>query len=117
MNDYILYLQVIEALLNVDRLLGLLMDGLKQKNLHRCVNLVLLSDHGEQHVTTTHSRIVLYTQWSLRSTVESVALFSTQHSDETVDWKVTCCFSSYWSKGPRGEMYSTRETMFLRDKH
>lgn len=39
--------QVIEALLKVDRLLGLLMDGLKQRNLHRCVNIILLSDHGE----------------------------------------------------------------------
>uniref|UniRef100_A0A8C1VB22 Ectonucleotide pyrophosphatase/phosphodiesterase 1 n=1 Tax=Cyprinus carpio TaxID=7962 RepID=A0A8C1VB22_CYPCA len=39
--------QVIEALLNVDRLLGMLMEGLKERQLHRCVNLVLVSDHGE----------------------------------------------------------------------
>jgi len=39
--------QVIEALLNVDRLIGQLMDGLKQRHLDKCVNLVLLSDHGK----------------------------------------------------------------------
>lgn len=38
--------QVIEALQRVDRVLGMLMDGLRQRNLHRCANLVVLSDHG-----------------------------------------------------------------------
>ncbi|KTF89556.1 hypothetical protein cypCar_00016788 [Cyprinus carpio] len=38
--------QVIEALLNVDRVIGLLMEGLKQRQLHKCVNLVLVSDHA-----------------------------------------------------------------------
>uniref|UniRef100_A0A8C7G3V6 Ectonucleotide pyrophosphatase/phosphodiesterase 1 n=1 Tax=Oncorhynchus kisutch TaxID=8019 RepID=A0A8C7G3V6_ONCKI len=50
--------QVIEALLNVDRLLGLLMDGLKQKNLHRCVNLVLLSDHGMEEASCKKAAFV-----------------------------------------------------------
>lgn len=39
--------QVIEALLNVDKMMGLLMEGLKQRQLHKCVNVILLSDHGE----------------------------------------------------------------------
>ena len=39
--------QVREALQNVDLIVGSLMEGLKQRGLHRCVNLVLLSDHGE----------------------------------------------------------------------
>ncbi|XP_062324302.1 ectonucleotide pyrophosphatase/phosphodiesterase family member 1 [Osmerus eperlanus] len=43
--------QVIEALLKVDRLLGLLMDGLKQRNLHLCVNIILLSDHGMEEAS------------------------------------------------------------------
>uniref|UniRef100_A0A673GGV4 Ectonucleotide pyrophosphatase/phosphodiesterase family member 1-like n=1 Tax=Sinocyclocheilus rhinocerous TaxID=307959 RepID=A0A673GGV4_9TELE len=43
--------QVIEALLNVDRLLGMLMDGLKERQLHRCVNLVLVSDHGMEEAS------------------------------------------------------------------
>uniref|UniRef100_A0A672RX32 Ectonucleotide pyrophosphatase/phosphodiesterase family member 1-like n=1 Tax=Sinocyclocheilus grahami TaxID=75366 RepID=A0A672RX32_SINGR len=43
--------QVIEALLNVDRLLGMLMDGLEERQLHRCVNLVLVSDHGMEEAS------------------------------------------------------------------
>uniref|UniRef100_A0A8C8JQ96 SMB domain-containing protein n=1 Tax=Oncorhynchus tshawytscha TaxID=74940 RepID=A0A8C8JQ96_ONCTS len=50
--------QVIEALLNVDRLLGFLMDGLKQKNLHHCVNLVLLSDHGMEEASCKKAAFV-----------------------------------------------------------
>ncbi|XP_069462787.1 ectonucleotide pyrophosphatase/phosphodiesterase family member 3 isoform X2 [Ambystoma mexicanum] len=37
---------VIQALLLADRTVGMLMDGLKQRNLHNCVNLILLADHG-----------------------------------------------------------------------
>ncbi|MGH0131109.1 UNVERIFIED_CONTAM: hypothetical protein FKN15_009751 [Acipenser sinensis] len=36
---------VIQALIRVDKMVAMLMDGLKQRNLHNCVNLVLLSDH------------------------------------------------------------------------
>ncbi|KAJ7988030.1 hypothetical protein DPEC_G00319400 [Dallia pectoralis] len=43
--------QVVTALMKVDRLLGVLMDDLKQINLHRCVNLVLLSDHGMEEAS------------------------------------------------------------------
>uniref|UniRef100_A0A8C7II89 SMB domain-containing protein n=1 Tax=Oncorhynchus kisutch TaxID=8019 RepID=A0A8C7II89_ONCKI len=54
----IIFFQVIEALLNVDRLLGFLMDGLKQKNLHHCVNLVLLSDHGMEEASCKKAAFV-----------------------------------------------------------
>ncbi|KAM9316145.1 ectonucleotide pyrophosphatase/phosphodiesterase family member 3 [Gastrophryne carolinensis] len=37
---------VIKALLRADQTVGMLMDGLKQRNLHNCVNLVLVADHG-----------------------------------------------------------------------
>ncbi|XP_048452966.1 ectonucleotide pyrophosphatase/phosphodiesterase family member 3 [Rhincodon typus] len=37
---------VIEALQSVDQMIGMLMDGLKQKNLHKCVNLIIVADHG-----------------------------------------------------------------------
>ncbi|XP_071997618.1 ectonucleotide pyrophosphatase/phosphodiesterase family member 1 [Engystomops pustulosus] len=37
---------VITALMKVDQLVGLLMDGLKQMNLDKCVDILLLSDHG-----------------------------------------------------------------------
>lgn len=44
--------QVVEALLKVDEIMRLIMDGLKQRKLHKCVNLVLLSDHGNYIVMT-----------------------------------------------------------------
>ncbi|KAM6279086.1 ectonucleotide pyrophosphatase/phosphodiesterase family member 3 [Porphyrio hochstetteri] len=37
---------VIKALQLADETLGMLMDGLKQRNLHNCVNLIVLADHG-----------------------------------------------------------------------
>uniref|UniRef100_A0A8C5L775 Ectonucleotide pyrophosphatase/phosphodiesterase family member 3 n=1 Tax=Jaculus jaculus TaxID=51337 RepID=A0A8C5L775_JACJA len=37
---------VIKALQLVDSALGMLMEGLKQRNLHNCVNIILLADHG-----------------------------------------------------------------------
>lgn len=38
--------EVIRALQRVDTMVGMLMDGLKELNLHRCLNLILVSDHG-----------------------------------------------------------------------
>ncbi|KAJ6660079.1 hypothetical protein lerEdw1_018005 [Lerista edwardsae] len=38
--------QTVSALQLADRTLGMLMEGLKQRNLHKCVNLIVLSDHG-----------------------------------------------------------------------
>ncbi|KAM4772150.1 ectonucleotide pyrophosphatase/phosphodiesterase family member 1 [Rhinophrynus dorsalis] len=37
---------VIKALMDVDRIVGMLMDGLKELQLDKCVNLILISDHG-----------------------------------------------------------------------
>ncbi|XP_071597009.1 ectonucleotide pyrophosphatase/phosphodiesterase family member 3 [Heliangelus exortis] len=37
---------VIKALQQADQALGMLMDGLKQRNLHNCVNLIVVADHG-----------------------------------------------------------------------
>ncbi|KFP28793.1 Ectonucleotide pyrophosphatase/phosphodiesterase family member 3, partial [Colius striatus] len=37
---------VIKALERADQALGMLMEGLKQRNLHKCVNLIVLADHG-----------------------------------------------------------------------
>ncbi|XP_077342987.1 ectonucleotide pyrophosphatase/phosphodiesterase family member 3 isoform X1 [Lithobates pipiens] len=37
---------VILSLLRADRTVGMLMDGLKQRNLHNCVNMILVADHG-----------------------------------------------------------------------
>ncbi|XP_023187099.1 ectonucleotide pyrophosphatase/phosphodiesterase family member 2-like [Xiphophorus maculatus] len=43
------------TLIAVDRIVGQLMDGLKQMNLHRCVNIILVGDHGmeEAHCDRT----------------------------------------------------------------
>ncbi|KAM8946615.1 ectonucleotide pyrophosphatase/phosphodiesterase family member 1 [Pelodytes ibericus] len=38
--------EVIKALMNVDRIVGMLMDGLKQLQLDKCINILLVSDHG-----------------------------------------------------------------------
>ncbi|XP_053315668.1 ectonucleotide pyrophosphatase/phosphodiesterase family member 1 isoform X2 [Spea bombifrons] len=38
--------EVIKALMNVERIVGMLMDGLKQMQLDRCINILLVSDHG-----------------------------------------------------------------------
>ncbi|KAM5229225.1 ectonucleotide pyrophosphatase/phosphodiesterase family member 3 [Ctenodactylus gundi] len=37
---------VVKALQLVDNAFGMLMEGLKQRDLHNCVNLILLADHG-----------------------------------------------------------------------
>ncbi|XP_021076781.1 ectonucleotide pyrophosphatase/phosphodiesterase family member 3 [Mus pahari] len=37
---------VIKALQSVDNAFGMLMEGLKQRNLHNCVNIIVLADHG-----------------------------------------------------------------------
>lgn len=39
-------LQLILALQNIDRIMGQLMNGLKQIGLHRCLNIIILADHG-----------------------------------------------------------------------
>ncbi|KFO86516.1 Ectonucleotide pyrophosphatase/phosphodiesterase family member 3, partial [Buceros rhinoceros silvestris] len=44
---------VIKALQVADQTLGMLMDGLKQRNLHNCVNLIVLADHGMEKTYCT----------------------------------------------------------------
>ncbi|VTJ81484.1 Hypothetical predicted protein [Marmota monax] len=38
--------KLLKALQLVDSTFGLLMEGLKQRNLHNCVNIIILADHG-----------------------------------------------------------------------
>lgn len=40
-------LQLVLALQDIDRIMGQLMDGLKQIGFHRCLNIIVLADHGE----------------------------------------------------------------------
>ncbi|XP_072913364.1 ectonucleotide pyrophosphatase/phosphodiesterase family member 3-like [Hemitrygon akajei] len=41
--------EVVEALQLVDRIVGMLMDELKKRNLHKCVNLIIVADHGMEN--------------------------------------------------------------------
>lgn len=45
------FLQVILALQGVDKIIGQLMNGLKQIGLHRCLNIIILADHGNEQYT------------------------------------------------------------------
>ncbi|XP_034980856.1 ectonucleotide pyrophosphatase/phosphodiesterase family member 2 isoform X2 [Zootoca vivipara] len=38
--------KMLHPLREIDKILGQLMDGLKQLNLHRCVNIIFVGDHG-----------------------------------------------------------------------
>uniref|UniRef100_A0A8C3VMQ8 Ectonucleotide pyrophosphatase/phosphodiesterase family member 3 n=1 Tax=Catagonus wagneri TaxID=51154 RepID=A0A8C3VMQ8_9CETA len=59
---------VIQALQLVDYTFGLLMEGLKQRNLDNCVNIILLADHGmdqtfcekQEYMTDYFSQINFY---------------------------------------------------------
>uniref|UniRef100_A0A673LLY7 Ectonucleotide pyrophosphatase/phosphodiesterase family member 2-like n=1 Tax=Sinocyclocheilus rhinocerous TaxID=307959 RepID=A0A673LLY7_9TELE len=48
-------LQLDSALKDIDKVIGQLMNGLKQMKLHRCVNIILVGDHGmeEAHCDRT----------------------------------------------------------------
>lgn len=44
----------------IDRIVGQLMNGLKQMKLHRCVNIILVGDHGTDDLTQTHTLVLLF---------------------------------------------------------
>lgn len=61
--DLLLFIQIVLALEKVDRILGMLMDGLKVRNLHKCANIIIASDHGEVNTHfhfTCHVTAFLY---------------------------------------------------------
>ena len=37
-----------QALVEADRIIGIMMDGLKQRRLENCVNIIMLADHGKR---------------------------------------------------------------------
>ncbi|XP_053100092.1 ectonucleotide pyrophosphatase/phosphodiesterase family member 2 isoform X3 [Hemicordylus capensis] len=43
--------EMLGPLRDIDKVLGQLMDGLKQLNLHRCVNIIFVGDHGMEEAT------------------------------------------------------------------
>ena len=46
-NTQMMLSQVNQSITMVDNTLGLLLDGLKERNISDCVNLIITSDHGE----------------------------------------------------------------------
>ncbi|XP_032414781.1 ectonucleotide pyrophosphatase/phosphodiesterase family member 2-like [Xiphophorus hellerii] len=46
------------TLIAVDRIVGQLMDGLKQMKLHRCVNIILVGDHGMEEAHCDHTEFL-----------------------------------------------------------
>ena len=46
-NEIPFHCQVNEALREVDEAVGKLMDGLVERELHDCVNVIVVADHGE----------------------------------------------------------------------
>uniref|UniRef100_A0A3Q1JXN9 SMB domain-containing protein n=1 Tax=Anabas testudineus TaxID=64144 RepID=A0A3Q1JXN9_ANATE len=55
MLQFYMFLCLNNPLRMIDRIVGQLMDGLKQMKLHRCVNIILVGDHGmeEAHCDRT----------------------------------------------------------------
>lgn len=56
-------LQVLRALENVDRIVGMLMDGLTQRDLHHCANIMVVSDHGEATTRPARGALCHFTCW------------------------------------------------------
>ncbi|XP_037304973.2 ectonucleotide pyrophosphatase/phosphodiesterase family member 1 isoform X2 [Pungitius pungitius] len=50
--------QVLQALEGVDRIVGMLMDGLIQRDLHHCVNIMVVSDHGMEEASCEKAAFV-----------------------------------------------------------
>ena len=42
---------LIEALMGVDKVMGQLMNGLKQIDLHHCLNIIVVADHGMEETS------------------------------------------------------------------
>nr|XP_020478264.1 venom phosphodiesterase 1-like [Monopterus albus]XP_020478265.1 venom phosphodiesterase 1-like [Monopterus albus] len=49
---------VIEALQGVDKIIGQLMNGLKQINLHRCLNIIIVADHGMEDISCDRKEVL-----------------------------------------------------------
>uniref|UniRef100_UPI00398E6C12 autotaxin isoform X3 n=1 Tax=Pristiophorus japonicus TaxID=55135 RepID=UPI00398E6C12 len=63
--------EVTDALRTTDRIVGQLMDGLKQMRLHRCVNIIFLGDHGMEDASCEKTEFLS----NYLSTVDDILLF------------------------------------------
>lgn len=53
-------LQLDGALREIDKVIGQLMEGLKQMKLHRCVNIILVGDHGTTLSSSGHTFLQIF---------------------------------------------------------
>lgn len=67
-----LHLQLKHPLKAIDAVIGQLMNGLKQMNLHRCANVIVMGDHGTTPARSSASFLSLYLHTSLFKADESV---------------------------------------------
>ncbi|XP_071765047.2 venom phosphodiesterase CdcPDE [Centroberyx gerrardi] len=49
---------LIEAIQGVDQMIGQLMNGLKQLGLHRCVNIIIVADHGMEETSCERKEVL-----------------------------------------------------------
>ncbi|XP_067888298.1 ectonucleotide pyrophosphatase/phosphodiesterase family member 2 [Heterodontus francisci] len=63
--------EVTDALRTTDRIVGQLMNGLKQMKLHRCVNIIFLGDHGMEEASCEKTEFLS----NYLSTVDDIILF------------------------------------------
>uniref|UniRef100_A0A8C7R2G4 SMB domain-containing protein n=1 Tax=Oncorhynchus mykiss TaxID=8022 RepID=A0A8C7R2G4_ONCMY len=49
---------LIEALTGVDKVIGQLMNGLKQLNLHQCLNIIIIADHGMEDTSCDRKEVL-----------------------------------------------------------
>ncbi|XP_056256020.1 ectonucleotide pyrophosphatase/phosphodiesterase family member 3 isoform X3 [Seriola aureovittata] len=49
---------LIEALQGVDKIIGQLMNGLKQIGLHRCLNIIIVADHGMEDTSCDRKEVL-----------------------------------------------------------
>uniref|UniRef100_A0A3B4UIQ1 Venom phosphodiesterase 1-like n=1 Tax=Seriola dumerili TaxID=41447 RepID=A0A3B4UIQ1_SERDU len=49
---------LIEALQGVDKIIGQLMNGLKQIGLHRCLNIIIVADHGMEDTSCNRKEVL-----------------------------------------------------------
>ncbi|XP_030644785.1 venom phosphodiesterase 1 [Chanos chanos] len=49
---------LIAALQGVDKIIGQLMNGLKQLNLHQCVNIIIVADHGMEETSCGRKEVL-----------------------------------------------------------
>uniref|UniRef100_A0A8C7K0K6 SMB domain-containing protein n=1 Tax=Oncorhynchus kisutch TaxID=8019 RepID=A0A8C7K0K6_ONCKI len=58
---------LIEALTGVDKVIGQLMNGLKQLNLHQCLNIIIVADHGRRLINQKNQMYLPFPSTNLTS--------------------------------------------------